>query len=305
MAKKDYRLVPSADGSEDVYVLDEPMMNETGKQLAYPFGFDPTFYRYRLDYPKKLKMGNNIFVGAMSDIFGSWVPDEWISEIMKVCVDNPIHNYLFLTKNPERYWDLEEKGILPATENMWYGFSYTNNESEGWASRYGDKNNFVSVEPLLEDLQLFDEHVLCRAAKWVIIGAETGRNKTKVVPKIEWIDKILRHCDKFQIPVFMKDSLIPIVGESNMRREFPKQLQHSQISPKMEAKLFDVCSSCKAHLRKNEMIALLARSKRGEQPKQFGFMCRGCFEKLCTDLGLNAPELIGLSNSTMGPDKYE
>ena len=95
MAKKDYRLVPSADGSEDVYVLDEPMMNETGKQLAYPFGFDPTFYRYRLDYPKKLKMGNNIFVGAMSDIFGSWVPDEWISEIMKVCVDNPIHNYLF------------------------------------------------------------------------------------------------------------------------------------------------------------------------------------------------------------------
>ena len=167
------------------------MMNETGKQLPYPFGFDPTFYRYRLDYPKKLKMGNNIFVGATSDIFGSWVPDEWISEIMKVCVDNPIHNYLFLTKNPERYWDLEEKGILPATENMWYGFSYTNNESEGWASRYGDKNNFVSVEPLLEDLQLFDEHVLCRAATWGIIGAETGRRKDKVIPKREWIEKLV------------------------------------------------------------------------------------------------------------------
>lgn len=297
MAKKDYSLSPAEDRSEDVYILENPMMNETGKALVYPFGFEPTYHKYRMDYPKKLKMGNNIFVGAMADIFGNWVPDEWIKEIMDVCKKNPIHNYLFLTKNPERYWELEDKGLLPAAENMWYGFSYTNNKSAGWASKYGDKNNFVSVEPLLEDLRLFDEHVLCRAAKWVIIGAETGRSKTKVVPKIEWIEKILRHCDKFQIPVFMKDSLIPIVGEENMRREFPEQLRHSAISPKMKKKLFDVCADCKANLKKSDMITLLARSKRGEQPKQFGFMCRECFKKFCEELGLNVPELAELTES--------
>ena len=68
MAKKDYRMEASHDGSEDVYVLDEPMLNETGKPLVYPFGFEPTFHRHRLNTLDKLKMGNNVFVGAMPDM---------------------------------------------------------------------------------------------------------------------------------------------------------------------------------------------------------------------------------------------
>lgn len=53
---------------------------------------------------------------------------------------------------------------------------------------------------------------------------------------------------------------------------------------------------------KSEMITLLARSKRGEQPKQFGFMCRDCFKEFCKGLGLDIPELIGLAESvTIGP----
>ncbi len=67
MAKKDYSLVSSADGGEDLYLLDTPMINETGNPLLYPFGFEPTFHRYRIDSLSKLKMGNNIFVGAMAD----------------------------------------------------------------------------------------------------------------------------------------------------------------------------------------------------------------------------------------------
>ncbi len=296
MAKKDYTLMPAADGSGDLYVLDTPMLNETGSPLVYPFGFAPTFHRYRLDTPGKLKMGNNIFVGAMADVFGNWVRDELIKEVFEICQKYSIHNYLFLTKNPERYQELEDKGLLPAAENMWYGFSYTNNESKIWSS--DDKNNFVSVEPLLEDLQLFDEHVHCRIANWVIIGAETGRSKTKVIPKIEWIDKILKHCDKFQIPVFMKDSLIPIVGEKNMRREFPEQLQHSELSSKIKEKLFGSCAECKKCSKKSDMIALLARSIRGEHPRQFGFMCEDCFKNFCGKLSLDVPELKGLKEST-------
>ena len=114
MAKKDYSLVPAADGGEDLYVLDAPMLNETGNPLVYPFGFAPTLHRYRLDTPAKLKMRNNIFVGAMADVFGSWVPDEWITEIFSICRKYPIHNYLFLTKNPERYERIDAAGILPS-----------------------------------------------------------------------------------------------------------------------------------------------------------------------------------------------
>ena len=61
--------------------------------------------------------------------------------------------------------------------------------------------------------------------KWVIIGAETGRRKNKVIPKKEWIDKIVKQCHENNIPVFMKNSLIPIVGEENMLREFPESLK--------------------------------------------------------------------------------
>ena len=118
MAKKDYSTEPAADNSENVFILDKPMLNETGNTLVYPFGFEPTYHKYRMDYPEKLKMGNNIFVGAMADIFGKWVPGEWIRDVMETCLDNPIHNYLFLTKNPERY---TEVGVPAGLENMWYG----------------------------------------------------------------------------------------------------------------------------------------------------------------------------------------
>lgn len=39
---------------QKLYVLDAPMANETGYTLAYPFGFEPTFHRYRLDKAKSI-----------------------------------------------------------------------------------------------------------------------------------------------------------------------------------------------------------------------------------------------------------
>lgn len=297
MAKKDYSLVPAADSGEKLYVLDAPMMNETGNQLAYPFGFEPTLHRYRMDYPGKLKMGNNIFVGAMSDIFGKWVPDEWIDEIFAACEKYSIHNYLFLTKYPERYL---EHGIPVGFGNMWFGTSITKEEDIERISYLPELENlFVSIEPLHEDI-FPEHHRLINRLDWIIIGAETGRRKDKVIPKIEWIKKIVAKADSEGIPVFMKDSLIPVVGEVNMRRDFPKQLQHSEISPKMKKKLFGTCAECKTYLKKSNMITLLGRSKRGEQPKQYGFMCIHCFKNFCKQRGLVLPELKELENITIG-----
>lgn len=306
MAKKDYLAVSAADGGDKLFELNSPMINETGNILGYPFGFSPTLHRYRMNTLDYLKLGKNIFVGAMADIFGEWVPDEWIKEIMNACAERPIHNYLFLTKNPKRYCELERKGLLPVKENMWYGYSYTCNNDQSWASLLGDENNFISVEPLLEDLHIFNEGVLFPAAKWVIIGAETGRRRNKTVPKVEWIEKIIYHCDKFQIPVFMKNSLIPIVGEENMRREYPEKLQHFEISVKLRKKLYGNCSSCTLHLKKSEMITLLARSRRGEAIKQLGFICKDCFVNMCKDLGFDITILAEFADSiTIEPGEDE
>ena len=287
MAKSDYCMEAAADGTEAIYVLDKPMLNETGKPLVYPFGFEPTYHRYRFSMLQKLKMGNNIFVGAMADVFGEWVPKQWIQEIIAECVKRPIHNYLFLTKNPKRY---SQVNVPSGMKNMWYGTSITR-EDEMSLFNYLPAfcNTFVSIEPILEDLKPEEHNVMFRQVRWIIIGAETGHQKSKVIPDPGWIKDIVAEADKNNVPVFMKSSLISIMGEENMRREFPKQLRKTKISPKMEARLFAACARCSKNLKKNEMITLLARSKRGEYPIQFGFMCWECFTYFCTQFGIEMP----------------
>lgn len=295
MAKKDYSLVPAADGGKDLYVLDTPMINETGNMLIYPFGFEPTLHRYRMQAMEKLKMGNNIFVGAMSDIFGAWVPDEWLREVFGYCMAHPIHNYLFLTKNPKRYM---QYGVPTGRENLWFGTSITQEcEMDRIAYLPEHCRTFVSLEPLLGDLKMEENGKLFKGVDWIIIGAETGRRKGKVIPAWEWIREAVLEADYLGIPIFMKDSLTDLVGEANMRRDFPAQLQSAKISPKMERKLYGNCASCNSRMKKSDMITLLARSKRGEQPKQFGYMCKECFRQFCEEFDLDIPALEGLVES--------
>lgn len=194
--------------------LDAPLMLSC-KKAPYPYGFAPTFHRYRLDEYQN-KKGRNIFVCSMADLFGDWAPDEWIEEVFKACEKAPQHNYLFLTKNPQRYVKLAEKGILRSNENMWYGWSQTTNKLESLCFPC-DCNTFVSVEPILEPLNVALEN-------WVIIGAETGRRKNKVIPERKWIEDIVIDCRKFGIPVFMKSSLAEIWGEP-LIQEFPEGLR--------------------------------------------------------------------------------
>jgi protein gp37 len=299
MARKDYRTEPAADGSGNLFVLDKPMITETGATLVYPFGFEPTYHRHRLSFPEKLKMGNNIFVGAMADIFGDWVPDEWIKEILQACLDNPIHNYLFLTKNPKRY---TEAGVPTGLSNMWYGTTITcKADADRFISLPAFCNTFVSIEPLLEEIPTEDSAVFHQVG-WIIIGAETGPGKKKVRPELDWIKAIVAEADRYEVPVFMKDSLVPIVGEEKMRRDYPRQLQRLEISPKMKARLCSTCYSCNARMKKSEMITLLARSMRGEHPKRFAFLCRNCFEKFCREYGLDIPDLVGLTESDAGSE---
>lgn len=200
--------------------LEKPVHKVDGKISPYPCGFIPTFHRYRLnDYIGK--QGRNIFVCSMADLFGAWVPDLWIEEVFKACEKAPQHNYLFLTKNPKRYIELMKKGILRIAGNMWYGYSKTKENDASvfrmYHNGFDKANMFVSIEPLLEPVSIPCE-------KWVIIGAETGRRKNKVVPKREWIEDIVRDCRKADIPVFMKSSLADIWGEP-LIQEFPEGLK--------------------------------------------------------------------------------
>ena len=49
-------------------------------------------------------------------------------------------------------------------------------------------------------------------AEWVIIGAETGNRKSKVIPRRDWIMPFVESCEHYGTPVFMKESLREIMG---------------------------------------------------------------------------------------------
>lgn len=216
----DGKVEPDIKGS-DLRVLDEPLAGDKGR-LAYPFGFNPTFHKYRLnDYESK--QGRNIFVCSMADLFGAWVPTEWIEEIFEVCKKAPQHNYLFLTKNPERYITLENEKKLPWVNNCWFGTSVTKlSDKYTW---FTEKKFhwFISVEPILEDLGEMNPN--SAKPEWVIVGAETGNRKNKVIPERAWIEKLVTECEKYNIPIFMKSSLLEIWGE-DLIQQYPEKLKH-------------------------------------------------------------------------------
>lgn len=186
---------------------------------AYPFGFTPTLHEYRLNDPMTKGLGKTIFVCSMADLFGDWVPDEWIEKVFDACKAAPGHRYLFLTKNPFRYLYLAKVGKLPKGDAFWYGSTTTDPHMEAfWADGY---NTFVSIEPLLTRFGAPDGSGASVRADWAIIGAETGNRKDKVIPKREWVEELVDAFHSAGKPVFMKDSLIEIVGEAGMLREFP------------------------------------------------------------------------------------
>ena len=189
-------------------------------ETIYPYGFDPTFHRYRLNQPKGLKKAQNVFVCSMADMFGEWVPDEWIQEVLKACEAEPRHRYLFLTKNPKRYVELYD--IIPKTKNIWLGTTATDADADIFydSGLSGIGGVFISAEPLMGDIsERIDDGLVCRT-DWVIVGAETGNRKDKVIPIRDWLESIAQQCFGNCIPLFMKNSLASVWGEP-LIQEFP------------------------------------------------------------------------------------
>lgn len=192
---------------------------------AYPFGFEPTFHRYKLDEPQKWKKPRTIFVCSMADLFGDWVPDEWIQKIFEACDKASQHRYMFLTKNPSRYAELlnllPKHRRPPNVAEMWFGQSFTGAERNytplalpPWQYR------FASIEPLLRNLSRAEAMEIAATNEWIIVGAETGVRKGKIIPKREWVENIVEAAQITGMKVFMKDSLRELMG-ADFRQELP------------------------------------------------------------------------------------
>jgi protein gp37 len=166
--------------------------------------FKPTFHPDKLQDIYNLRgAGKRVFLDSMSDWFSEGVKPDWIKQSLEAVEIKPEHTFLVLTKRPDNIPYQQ----FPA--NLWLGVSVTCQNDvyriECMLENVKpDTHTFVSFEPLHGPIScdLF-------GIDWVIIGAESGNRKGKIVPKGEWIWDLMTEADYQKIPIFLKDNIKP------------------------------------------------------------------------------------------------
>jgi hypothetical protein len=83
----------------------------------YSKGFKPSLNEK--EFSSKFGKGDLIFVSDMGDMFGDFIPVEWIKQVLGHIRQFPEADFLFMTKNPQRYLEvlpfIPKNAILGAT----------------------------------------------------------------------------------------------------------------------------------------------------------------------------------------------
>lgn len=188
----------------------------TSRDMAayYPAGFTPLFHHERLDAPANTPVPSRaesdpahgrVFVCSMADLFGAWVPQEWIDQVVASTVANPQWEYLYLTKFPQRYDRLD----LPASG--WIGASVDEQhraEPTLAAMRKvsGVKVKWLSLEPLLEPIKFST----LEGIDMIVIGAQSeniGQNAA-FSPPFEWVADLVATARRDGCKVWLKTNLL-------------------------------------------------------------------------------------------------
>lgn len=198
---------------------------------VYPKGFEPVFHPYRLDAPKHSRpfrdeeierkanerridldqahvWAKNVFVCSMADLFGKWVPDEWILQVFDSVAKYQQWNYLFLTKYPQRLQKIGEMlgGSFP--DNCWVGTTVDEqkrvNVAQDAFANIKARVKWLSLEPLLTNLDFTDLGMF----DMVAIGGQTDGGNITFTPPWEWVESILLQSRKSGTAVYFKENLL-------------------------------------------------------------------------------------------------
>jgi protein gp37 len=151
----------------------------------------------------QIRKPTRVFMPSMSDIFHHAVKLEWLDQIFSAIEANPLATVQILTKRPGRMLEYF-RDKLPL-ENLWLGVSIENQAAVESRARHlyslhnAGWKTFYSVEPLLEEVELYLNHEM---VDWVIVGGESGKDARSC--DVDWIRSIVNQCDRSQVPVFVK-----------------------------------------------------------------------------------------------------
>jgi protein gp37 len=143
-----------------------------------------------------------VFTCSMADLFGKWVPQEWIDAVFAEVRDNPQWEFLFLTKFPQRLasMDWPDNAWVGTTVDRQYRVAIAEKSFRG--VKAGVK--WLSCEPMLEplrfsSLEMFD---------WVVIGGQSASSQEPAFqPPWEWIEDLLGQARRAGCRVYFKENL--------------------------------------------------------------------------------------------------
>ena len=139
---------------------------------------------------------------SMWDWNGEGVEEEWLLTIIYKMRECSQHTFQILSKRPKGYERFE------FLSNVWLGTSIATTADCHRVRNLGDLKThnikFVSIEPLHQHIAFW---FLKKDIDWLIIGAETGRRKGKIIPQSEWVTSILDNARAERIPIFLKGNL--------------------------------------------------------------------------------------------------
>ena len=159
-----------------------------------------------LENIEQRKKPATIFMGSMHDIFGHWIPNEWIKRILQSAISSPQHTFIFLTKNPKRFsgW------VFP--DNCWCGYTDDGTRDyRNWIYLRYLPNTFVSLEPLIGNTVNLNMSLI----NALIIGAMTGPAAIK--PDRKLVEKIIEKAG--DRPVFLKNNLLSLFPDMDRRQD--------------------------------------------------------------------------------------
>jgi protein gp37 len=154
------------------------------------------FHPDRLNDPGlKRKKPMTIFVGSMSDC-EYWSYDQTQS-ILTLCQIHNNHTYMFLSKSafylPSQGWEIKYdysnimQGVtveIPSNSLM--------SQQIKQIAQY--RRPFVSIEPIAGGIYELPQNI-----ELVIVGAETGNRKGKIIPQKTWIQSIIDNVPRGKI----------------------------------------------------------------------------------------------------------
>lgn len=175
--------------------------------------FKPRFHPDRLSAPLHYKSseGNepfdkNVFVCSMADLFGPWVPSEWVEAVLDVVRKQPDLTFLFLTKNPKALtkFSMPDNVMLGATVDRKERVVPTLRAFDLLRKQHPKVRTWLSVEPMLERFE-FDS---LRGFEVVVIGGcSRVRGLAPFPTPSSWLTPLIARAHMDGVALFLKTNL--------------------------------------------------------------------------------------------------